>query len=229
MKKRFSEIIPIEKLEIIPSGVATDKFKPYESEKNNREIKRIFFSSRPDDPLKGVNALINAANILWKQRRDFRILVTGNTNINIEKYPFLIQQSWKSENEICSTYAMSDLAVVPSLWAEPFGLAALEAMSCGIAVIASQTGGLTDFIEDGKTGILVPPGDYKALASKINELLDDEEYRLRLGINARRHALQYSWSNVINEYVSVIYDASVKECESEKTKKGGVCPCQRVL
>ncbi len=210
MKRRFSEIIPIEKLEIIPSGVATDKFKPYESEKSNREIKRIFFSSRPNDPLKGLNALINAANILWKQRRDFRILITGNTNINIEKHPFLIQQSWKSENEICSTYASSDLAVVPSLWAEPFGLAALEAMSSGIAVIASQTGGLTEFIEDGKTGILVPSGDHRALASKINELLDDEEYRLRLGNNARRHALQYSWSNVINEYVTVIEQIPVQ-------------------
>ena len=211
MKRRFSEVIPLEKLEIIPSGVATDKFKPYEIEKSNREIKHIFFPSRPDDPLKGVNTLINAANILWKQRRDFRILVTGNTNINIEKYPFLIQKSWKSENEICSTYASSDLAVVPSLWAEPFGLAALEAMSCGIAVIASQKGGLTDFIEDGKTGILVPPGDYKTLASKMDELLDNDEYRLKLGAEARKHAFQYSWSNIINKYVSVIDDACVKE------------------
>ena len=208
MKKRFSEIIPIEKIEIIPSGVATDKFKPRESEKSNREIKRIFFPSRPDDPLKGLNTLINAANILWKQRRDFRILVTGNTNINIEKYPFLIQESWKSEDEICSTYATSDFAVVPSLWAEPFGLAALEAMSSGIAVIASQTGGLPDFIEDGKTGILVPPRDYEALASKMDELLDDEGYRLRLGIEARKHSLQYSWHNIINEYVSVIEQVS---------------------
>jgi glycosyltransferase involved in cell wall biosynthesis len=83
-------------------------------------------------------------------------------------------------------------------------MAALEAMSSGIAVIASQTGGLTDFIEDGKTGILVPSGNHRALASKINELLDDEEYRLRLGIEARKHALQYSWHNIINEYISVI-------------------------
>jgi len=209
MKRRFYEIIPIEKLEIIPSGVATDKFKPYESEKSNREIKHIFFPSRPDDPLKGLNTLINAANIIWKQRRDFRILVTGNTNINIEKYPFLIQKSWKSENEICSTYATSDFAVVPSLWAEPFGLAALEAMSSGIAVIASQTGGLTEFIEDGKTGILVPPGDYKTLASKINELLDDDEKRIKLGTKAREAILhRYDWSLIINEYVTVIEQVS---------------------
>ena len=211
MKRRFSEIIPVEKLEIIPSGVATDKFKPCESEKRNRATKRIFFPSRPDDPLKGLNTLINAANILWKQRHDFRILITGNTDIStgIEKYSFLIQESWKSEDEICSTYATSDLAVVPSLWAEPYGLAALEAMSSGIAVIASQTGGLTDFIEDGKTGILVPPGDYEALASKINELLDDEGKRIKLGTKAREAILhRYDWSHIINEYVTVIEQVS---------------------
>jgi glycosyltransferase involved in cell wall biosynthesis len=98
MKRRYSEIIPAEKLKIVPHGVATDKFKPYESEKSCREIKLIFFPSRPNDPLKGLNALINAANILWKQRRDFRILVTGNTNINIEKHPFIICEGWKSGN-----------------------------------------------------------------------------------------------------------------------------------
>lgn len=214
MKKRFSEIIPIEKLKNIPSGVATDKFKPDgKIEKSNRGIKVIFFSGRANDPLKGLNTLINAANSLWKQRVDFRILVTRNKdlNINIEKHPYLIEENWKSEKEICTTYATSDLAVVPSLWAEPFGLAALEAMSSGIAVIASQTGGLTDFIEDGKTGILFPSGDHRALAAKINELLDDDEKRIKLGTKAREAILsRYDWSLIINEYISVIEQISCR-------------------
>ena len=204
MKKRFSEVIPTKKLKIIPHGVATDKFKPYDSEKSNREFKLIFAPGRADDPIKGLDTLLEAANILWKHRRDFRILITSYANTSIIKYPFLIQEGWKSGNEIYSTYATSDLVVVPSIWAEPFGLAALEAMSSGVAVIASRTGGLTDFIEDGKTGILVPPGDHEALASKINELLDNDECRLKLGTEARKHALQYSWSKVINEYIYVI-------------------------
>jgi glycosyltransferase involved in cell wall biosynthesis len=78
-------------------------------------------------------------------------------------------------------------------------------MSSGVAVITSRTGGLTDFIEDGKTGIFVPPGDHEALASKINELLNDDEYRLRLGVEARKKVLiRYSWSQIVNEYISVI-------------------------
>lgn len=205
MEKRFSEIIPTEKLKIIPHGVATDKFKPYDSERSNREIKLIFAPGRPDDPIKGLNTLLGAANILWKHRHDFRILIPRYTNTSIRKYPFLIQEEWKSGNEIYSTYATSDLVVVPSIWAEPFGLAALEAMSSGVAVIASRIGGLTDFIEDGKTGIFVPPGDPKALASKINELLNDEEYRRRLGVEARKKVLiRYSWSQIVNEYIFVI-------------------------
>lgn len=55
-----------------------------------------------------------------------------------------------------------------------------------------------------KRVILVPHGDYKTLASKINALLDDREYRLRLGANARDLTLQYSWSKIVDKYVSVI-------------------------
>ena len=67
----------------------------------------------------------------------------------------------------------SMFAIVPSIWAEPFGLVALEAAAAGKAVIASNIGGLIDIVVDERTGILVPPGDREALGGAIERLAGD--------------------------------------------------------
>jgi glycosyltransferase involved in cell wall biosynthesis len=59
------------------------------------------------------------------------------------------------------------------MWPEAFGMSALEALAAGCAVVASQTGGLSDIIHHGRTGLLVPPGDPAALATAVNTLLAD--------------------------------------------------------
>jgi glycosyltransferase involved in cell wall biosynthesis len=74
--------------------------------------------------------------------------------------------------------------VVPSLWEEPFGIVAIEAMSRGTAVIASDSGGLREIIDDGNTGFLVPPGDVNLLSDKIVEILKSKELAETLGRNA---------------------------------------------
>lgn len=84
-----------------------------------------------------------------------------------------------------------DIAVVPSL-SEAFGLVALEALACGVPVIASAVGGLKEIIVDGQCGLLVPPGDTAALARALRLLLTDESLRLRLGAGARLRAQQFS-------------------------------------
>jgi len=83
------------------------------------------------------------------------------------------------------------VAVVPSLY-EPFGLVALEALSCGVPVVASAVGGLKEIVVDGESGVLVPPGDPVALAQALLALLTDERRRLRLAEGARRRAECFS-------------------------------------
>jgi D-inositol-3-phosphate glycosyltransferase len=73
-------------------------------------------------------------------------------------------------------------------WYEPFGIVPLEAMACGIPVVASAVGGQVDSVVDGATGIHVPPRDPAALACAVRDLLDHPERRLALGAAGRRRA-----------------------------------------
>jgi glycosyltransferase involved in cell wall biosynthesis len=83
-------------------------------------------------------------------------------------------------------------AVVPSIWPEPFGLVALEAGAAGKAVVAADAGGLRDIVVDGRTGLLVPPGDRGALAVALSRLITDPELRRRLGAEARGQAATFA-------------------------------------
>jgi len=82
-------------------------------------------------------------------------------------------------------------------WYEPFGIVPLEAMACGVPVVASAVGGLTDTVADRRTGLLVPARDARALARAAGELLDDPGKRAAYGAAGVQRARQrYSWQRV---------------------------------
>lgn len=99
----------------------------------------------------------------------------------------------------------ADICVVPSVWEEAFGLAALEPMARGVPVIASRIGGIPEVVVDGETGVLVPPGDEPALAGALARLLQDPAERARLGENGRRRAVEsFSLAGEIKTLVDVL-------------------------
>jgi D-inositol-3-phosphate glycosyltransferase len=88
-------------------------------------------------------------------------------------------------------------AVLCVPWYEPFGIVPLEAMACGVPVVASAVGGQIDSVVDGVTGVHVPPRDPPALAAAMRELLSDDERRAQLGREGRRRALRlYDYERV---------------------------------
>jgi D-inositol-3-phosphate glycosyltransferase len=99
-------------------------------------------------------------------------------------------------------YSAAEIVVVPSHY-ESFGLVALEAMACGTPVVASETGGLVFLVRDGETGFHVPAGDAKALADRLQTLIQDEVLRARLGRQAAEYAKGYDWSVVADHIVSL--------------------------
>ena len=76
---------------------------------------------------------------------------------------------------------------MPSTWAEPFGLVAVQTGQVGRPIVASHIGGLPEIVQNGVTGLLVPPGDVKALAAAGNRLLDQAELCRSLGTAAQAH------------------------------------------
>lgn len=95
--------------------------------------------------------------------------------------------------------AGAELLVVPSRL-EPFGMVVLEAWRAGLAPVVTSRGGTVEFVEDGRTGLLVDPFDVPALASAISRLLDDDGLRARIAGAGRRRAADFSWPAVAQEY-----------------------------
>ncbi len=86
--------------------------------------------------------------------------------------------------------ARATVAVLPTLRREGMPTSLLEAMGAGVPVVASRVGGVSEIVEDGRTGLLVPPGDAQALARTIGLLLDDAALRRALARSARRYVLE---------------------------------------
>lgn len=86
--------------------------------------------------------------------------------------------------------ALADFAVVPSEWQEAFGLTVAEPMARGKPVIGTRVGGIPELIDDGVTGLLVPPGDVAALADAIRALLEAPERVAQMGAAARRRVAE---------------------------------------
>lgn len=97
---------------------------------------------------------------------------------------------WSSGPELRHAYARCGVVAVPSLWPEPFGLVGLEAMIHGRAVVASDTGGIPEWLTHGSNGYLVPAGDSVALAESIDRLISNPEHSWRMGMTGRAVAQQ---------------------------------------
>jgi glycosyltransferase involved in cell wall biosynthesis len=94
-------------------------------------------------------------------------------------------RGWLPAEDLAEELANASVVVMPSLWPEPFGLVGIEALSAGRPVIASSTGGIGDWLQDGVSGLCVPPGDARELARALNELLEDPERQLAMGAAGR--------------------------------------------
>jgi glycosyltransferase involved in cell wall biosynthesis len=98
----------------------------------------------------------------------------------------------------------ADVVVFPSIWDEPFGLPVLEAMAAARPVVATAVGGIRETVDDGLTGLLVPPGDAASLAAAIASLLEDEARRKTMGAAGRRRAeAQFSWPARVDEWMAL--------------------------
>ena len=112
----------------------------------------------------------------------------------------VIELGAASHATVMAAWDQATLGVVPSVGAETFGNVVTEAMSHGRAIVASRLGGIVDIIEDGVSGLLVPPGDEDALATAMQRLLDDEGLRSAIGGAARERVQRFTATVVLPQF-----------------------------
>jgi alpha-maltose-1-phosphate synthase len=112
--------------------------------------------------------------------------------------------------EVVQLYSHAAVFACPSVY-EPFGLINLEAMSCGTPVVASAVGGILEVVDDGVTGLLVPPARPDHLAAAIRKLLDDPAHARAMGEAGRRRVEErFSWASVA-ERTEQVYREAIAE------------------
>jgi glycosyltransferase involved in cell wall biosynthesis len=109
-------------------------------------------------------------------------------------------------HEIVKFYQAADVFVQPSVFDEPFGMGIIEAMACQVPVVATKVGGIPEIVEDGKTGLLVEPGDSRALANAVLELLSNEDLRRKMGKTGRKRVESFSWDNIVTNLLHLYID-----------------------
>ena len=108
--------------------------------------------------------------------------------------------------ELADWYRAADLTVVPS-YSESFGLVALESQACGTPVVASDVGGLTTAVADGRSGVLVSGHGGRDWGRVIGDLVTDRSRWAELARGSIEHAARFSWDRTTSELLVVYEDA----------------------
>ncbi len=163
-------------------------------------------------PLKGVGDLLRAAAALQAEFQQLRIEIAGSgpERADLEALVGRLGLSGKVRflgwvDEIQYALARWDVFVLPSL-EEGFPIAALEAMSAGLPVVASSVGGVPELVVDGETGWLVPPADAASLASRLRAILRDPEQRRSMGEAGRARVREQFSLTLMTRGFSQLYD-----------------------
>jgi glycosyltransferase involved in cell wall biosynthesis len=200
-------------MRVVPIGVDTDTFRP---PKAPRVPGRIVAVSSSDSPIKGVKVLLEAVAKV-RTGHDVELVVVGKPNpdgpvaravrdLNLADTVRFV--SGLSNDAIAELLGSAEIAVVPSLY-EGFSIPAVEAMACATPLIATRGGALPEVVgSDGKTAVLVEPGDPAELADALGALFDDDVRRKKMGVAGRKRIeTSYTWRRVAESMVEVYRDA----------------------
>ncbi len=193
IKKQIEDAgMPASKVKVLYNGIDLSSFKTKMTEKEKKELRAkyninnefVFIYTGRLMPEKGVRELIMAFNELNKEEKDIKLLIVGGTKSLKEKdkykleltklaenNPNIIFTGYINRNEINKYYKIANLQVAPSICNEAFGLILLEGIACGLPIIATSSGGMTEIL--GSTGIYVSRENIVSeLTKKMQEQLN---------------------------------------------------------
>ena len=194
-----------ERVAVVPVGVDHNRFRPLPH--IARVPGRLMTTASADVPLKGLLPLLEAVAKVRTERQVELVVVgkprVGSTigatigRLGLEDTVQFV--TGVSDDRMVELFSEAEVAVVPSLY-EGFSLPAIEAMACGVPLVATTGGALPEVVgDDGRTGLLVPPGDPGALSVAILRALEDPLLRSRLGEAGRNRVLdRFTWRATAN-------------------------------
>lgn len=227
-------------IDIIPCGTDIHRFGSITQQAAREQLgidpqsKVVFYVGRFDER-KGIETLVRAVGqSKLRGKQDIKLIIGGGSRpgqsdgLERERIESIVAELGMTEltvfpgrlgDEILPVYyAAADVCVVPSHY-EPFGLVAIEAMSCGTPVVASDVGGLQFTVVPEETGLLAPPKDDVAFATAIDRILLDSDFRNRLGQAARvRVENKFSWEGVAKQ-LSALYTQLLEEKVLDQASK----------
>ena len=212
------------RVRVVPIGVDTTVFRPLPG------VERVPFSvvttASADVPLKGLVHLVEALSLLVRRYPRIRLSIIGATRPGSDVQRLVDRLGLRervdflgkvSQEEIVHLYSASRVACVPSLY-EGFSLPAIEAMACGIPLVATDGGALPEVVgDDGEAGLIARAGDARSIAEQIARVFDDPALASSLSHHARLRVLaRYSWKSAAISTVEA-YRAAMAESVSWST------------
>jgi len=199
---------PVDRVAVVPCGVDLDRFTPRGPRESRDSRHRILSLGRMVER-KGVETTIRAV----REVAGAELVVAGGgdatTDPEVARLNAVAEDCGVADRvRFVGQVARDDVpalirsadVVVSVPWYEPFGMVPLEAMACGVPVIASAVGGHLDTVVDGRTGALVPPRHEWALAERLRELFADPSRLAAMGsAGAARARARYGWDTVATE------------------------------
>lgn len=213
----------------LPNGVDTSRFQPGVTHTVRSDFGipagvPIVAAAARMDVWKGLEDFIEAAALVHVMRPQARFVIAGGAITGLEDYAASLRAlasargldgilhfaDWRYGPDAMPRFYQSvSVVVLPSREAEPFGLVVLEAMASAKPVIATAQGGPLEIIEDGKTGLLVPPRSPRHLAEAVVRLVDDPRTAMRMGAAGRARVLAAFDIDVTVRRLQALYDQVV--------------------
>jgi len=195
-------------INVVKNGVDIDFFIP---KKESIKEGYILYTGRLH-PRKGLLDLIDCAKYVTQNYHFIKFVIIGEGPLKdalisrIKKFGLednIMITGFVDRDQLLYYYQNASIYVLPSYY-EGLPTSLLEAMSCGIACIATNVPGNSELVIDGKNGFLVPSNDPISLAEKIMDLLECEYHRNTIGSEARKHILEnYNWKNITANFEQI--------------------------
>jgi len=187
----------------ITPGVDTDLFSPAEAGRNRD---KVIFVGDARSELKGLSKLIEAISLL----PGVELEVVGPRPVPEHPSEQVTYRGILTGRELVQALRDSAVLAMPSTSeAESFGMTIIEAQACSLPVVATAVGGVPRVVQDGVTGVLVPPGDAAALAAAIGRVLSDPSLARSLARNGRANVLaNYLWDTRVEAFAELVEQQS---------------------